>query len=235
MLDVAQDGFGAIDSLPLPVMQFHLAPQRTKDWDAAGATFGYCASKHETFFGYRLHLVVTLAGLIVDFELTPATADEREAAADMLSNHPERTYLRDKGYVSAPLAERLEENAGVRLLALRRVKQRASLPETLTRSSMRFRQIIETVNSQLADQFTIEHNYARSFWGLCARLYTKLAAHTLCIFSTACSATPTGCRSTRSPFLSSTRAQYYHSSARPLDEPHLVLPAFPLRYVLRLL
>ena len=46
----------------------------------------------------------------------------------------------------------------------------------------RFRQIIETVNGQLVDQFTIEHNYAHSFSGLCARLYTKLAAHTLCIY-----------------------------------------------------
>ena len=51
MLDVAQDAYGAIDSLPLPVMQFHLAPQRTRDWDAHGATFGYCASKKQVFSG----------------------------------------------------------------------------------------------------------------------------------------------------------------------------------------
>ncbi|NCC33176.1 MAG: hypothetical protein EOM24_14350 [Chloroflexia bacterium] len=44
-----------------------------------------------------------------------------------------------------------------------------------------FRQIIETVNGQLAEQFGLEQNYAHSFWGLCARLYTKLAAHTLCV------------------------------------------------------
>lgn len=182
MLDVAQDAYGAIDSLPLPVLEFHLAPQRTKDWDAAGATFGYCASKHEAFFGYRLHLVVTLGGVIVDFELTAANADEREAAEDMLSSHPERTYLGDKGYVSTAVAERLVEGAGVRLLALRRSNQREPLPEALSRLISRFRQIIETVNSQLADQFTIERNYAHSFWGLCARLYTKLAAHTLCIY-----------------------------------------------------
>ena len=182
VLDVAQDAYGAIDSLPLPVMQFHLAPQRTKDWDAAGATYGYCASKHETFFGYRLHLVVTLGGVIVDFELTAANADEREAAEDMLSNHPSRTYLGDKGYISAALAAELNDKAGVRLLALRRANQREPLPETLTRLISRFRQIIETVNGQLVDQFTIEHNYAHSFWGLCARLYTKLTAHTLCIY-----------------------------------------------------
>ena len=100
----------------------------------------------------------------------------------MLSTHPDRTYIADKGYVSAALAAHLEETAGVRLVALRRANQRDMLPEALTRLISRFRQIIETVNGQLVDQFTIEHNYAHSFSGLCARVYTKLAAHTLCIY-----------------------------------------------------
>jgi len=42
-------------------------------------------------------------------------------------------------------------------------------------------QIAETVNSQLAEQFHIEVNHAQSFGGLCAHLYTKLTAHTLCL------------------------------------------------------
>ncbi|MDP9352724.1 MAG: IS982 family transposase, partial [Chloroflexota bacterium] len=44
------------------------------------------------------------------------------------------------------------------------------------------RQIIETVNSQLTEQFGIERNRAHTFLGLCTRLYGKLAAHTLCIY-----------------------------------------------------
>ncbi len=44
------------------------------------------------------------------------------------------------------------------------------------------RQLIETVNGQLAGQLGIEKNYAHSFWGLCTRLYSKLTAHTLCIY-----------------------------------------------------
>lgn len=181
MLDVAQEAYGAIDSLPVPVVQFHLAPQRTRDWDAAGATFGYCASKKQTFFGYRLHLVVTLGGVILDFELTAANADEREAAADLLPAYRGRTFLGDKGYVQAQLAAELARS-GVRLIALRRANQRVRLPNMLSRLINRFRQIIETVNGQLTDQFAIEHNYAHSFWGLCARLYTKLTAHTLCLY-----------------------------------------------------
>lgn len=41
---------------------------------------------------------------------------------------------------------------------------------------------IETVNGQLSGQFAIAKNYAHSFWGLCTRLYSKLTAHTLCIY-----------------------------------------------------
>lgn len=179
-LDVAQDAYGAIDGLPLPVLKFHLAPQRTRDWDAHGATFGYCASKKQTYFGYRLNLVVTLGGVILDFELTSANADEREAAEDLLPLHPGRTYLSDKGYVSAELAERLRHQ-GVCLIALRRENQHDQFPAPFQRLITRFREIIETVNGQLAEQFGLEQNYAHSFWGLCARLYTKLAAHTLCV------------------------------------------------------
>lgn len=179
-LDVAQDAYGAIDSLPVPVLQFHLAPQRTRDWDAHGATYGYCASKKLPFFGFRLHLVVTLGGVILDFELTSATGDEREVAEDLLPAQSGRTFLGDKGYVSTALAARLAAQ-GVRLVALRRANQHQQLPEALTDLVQRFRQIIETVNGQLSEQFAVEQNYAHSFWGLCARLYTKLAAHTLCL------------------------------------------------------
>ena len=64
--------------------------------------------------------------------------------------------------------------------------QAAQQPEKTFASARRLydsvRQIIETVNSQLGAQFSIETNHAHTFRGLCARLYTKLTAHTLCIY-----------------------------------------------------
>jgi IS5 family transposase len=181
LLDVAQDAYGAIESLPVPVVQFHLAPQRSRDWDAYGATFGQCAAKTQTCFGYRVHLIVTLGGVILDVAVTGATADKRTVAEDLLPALSGRTFLGDKGYVKATLAAQLQEQ-GVRLIALRRAHQHVQLPATLTRLMKRFRQIIETVNRQLGEQFAIEQNHAHSFWGLCARLYTKLTAHTLCLY-----------------------------------------------------
>ena len=44
------------------------------------------------------------------------------------------------------------------------------------------RQIVETVNGQLVEQFTIQLHHAHTFVGLCTRLLTKLTAHTLCIY-----------------------------------------------------
>src|SRR5260221_3347234 len=44
-LDVAVDRQCAIDSLPVPVMGFHLMPGSSGDWAAYGADYGQCASK----------------------------------------------------------------------------------------------------------------------------------------------------------------------------------------------
>jgi hypothetical protein len=70
-LDVAHDGQCAIDSLPLPVVKFHLVPASTGDWAAHGAAFGKVPSKKMTIFGYMLHLLITLGGVILDVGLAP--------------------------------------------------------------------------------------------------------------------------------------------------------------------
>jgi len=79
-------------------------------------------------------------------------------------------------------AEQLWEQYQIRLLTLPRANQHTQLPPTVRRLINHVRQIIETVNGQLTEQFGIETNHAQSFWGLCARLYTKLTAHTLCLY-----------------------------------------------------
>ena len=85
--------------------------------------------------------------MIIAFELTSANADERDAAEDLLPLYPGRTFLGDKGYVSADLAERLR-GYGVNLIALRRENQHEPLPDPVRRLITRFREIIETVNGQ---------------------------------------------------------------------------------------
>ncbi len=45
---------------------------------AGWAEYGYCASHSRYFWGLRLHLVATLAGLPIGYALTGAKADERQ-------------------------------------------------------------------------------------------------------------------------------------------------------------
>ncbi len=120
VLDVAQDHQCVIDSLPIEVVQFHLVPSSTGDWAAYGATFGACPTKKRTIYGYRLHLLITVGGTILDFELTSANADERDAARDLLLDKRDLTVIGDKGFISAPRAAELLAQANIRLLTLKR-------------------------------------------------------------------------------------------------------------------
>jgi hypothetical protein len=181
-LDVAQDRQCLIDSLPIPVVQFHLVPSSTGDWAAHEANFGKVSSKKQTIFGYKLHLVVTLGGVILDFELAPANATDLEVGFELLSEHTDLDVIGDKGYISAEKADQLWQHNRVRLRTLPRRNQKKQLPPEVKRLFNVVRQLIETVNGQLTQQFNIETNRAHTFWGLCTRLHTKLAAHTLCIY-----------------------------------------------------
>ena len=181
-LDIAQDPQCVIDSLPVPVVHFHLAPSSTGEWAAYGADFGKVPSKKQTIFGYKLHLLITMGGVILDFELAGASLDEREIAVDMLSDHTDLDVIGDKGYVSQDKAAQLWRHNRIRLRTLPKRNQKPQLPPATRRLFNSVRQLIETVNGQLTEQFPLETNHAHTFWGLCTRLYTKLTAHTLCIY-----------------------------------------------------
>lgn len=182
MLDLSTDGQCAIDSLPVPVVKFHLVPGSTGDWSAHGADFGKVASKKTTIFGFKLHLLVSLGGVILDFELAPASAADLSVGSELLTEHTDLTVFGDKGYISAEVARQLLHQNRLRLITLPRSNQVKQLPKTVRHTFNAVRQIIETVNGQLTEQFNIQLNHAHTFWGLCTRLLTKLTAHTLCIY-----------------------------------------------------
>ncbi len=183
LLDLAQDRQCVLDALPIPVIRFHLvAGANHADWQAYAARFGKVPAKKVTIFGYKLYLLVTLNGVILDFVLAPANVLELHAGVELLEEHTDLDAVGDKAFISKPLATRLWEENRVRLITLPRRNQRRQVPKPLRRLVNAARQIIETVTSQLAEQFAIEVNHAQSFWGLTARLLTKLTAHTLCVY-----------------------------------------------------
>lgn len=181
-LDLAHDRRCVLDSLPIPVIRFHLVPASNRtEWQAYDARFGKVPAKQITIFGYKLYLLVTLTGVIRDFVLAPANVVELQAGGDLLVAHTDLDVFGDKAFISARIATEVREQNRIRLVTLPRRNQRSQVPPPVRRTLNAARQVAETVNSQLAEQFHIEINHAQSFWGLCARLATKLTAHTLCL------------------------------------------------------
>lgn len=183
-IDYAHDRYCVIDSLPVPVLNFHLVPgaASARYWRTEGADYGRVTTKKQTIFGYKLHLLVTLTGVIRTFSLAAASAHDLTVAPDLLGDEWDRVVLGDKGYISAPLAQALQEERQVTLIAPQRSNQRPQRDPAFTRMVNGMRQVIETINNQLEGQFRIGRNHAHTFAGLCARLASKLTAHTLCIY-----------------------------------------------------
>ena len=182
LLDVAQDRQCASDSLPVPVMAFHTVPTSRADWNAAGATFGRVTTKRQTIFGYQLHLLVTRNGVMLDFELTPANVADITAGYELLAGHQNVVVIGDKAYIGQARAAELRAQTGTGVITSTRRTHHQQASSAVNRLVNHARQIIEVVNSQLSEQFKIERNHAHTFAGLCTRLYSKLAAHTLWIY-----------------------------------------------------
>lgn len=181
-LDLADDRQCVIDSLPVPVVQFHRAWFASSDWAEVGAAYGRVTSKHQSIYGYKLHLLMTLSGVILNFELAPANETDLNVGLELLEQPHDLEVIGDKAFIDQARQAELERSHQIKLKTLPRLNQKRKVSLVVRRLFNSVRQIVETVNGQLAEQFNIEHNHAHSLWGLCARLYTKLAGHTISVY-----------------------------------------------------
>ena len=168
-----------IDSFPLPVCKFGRA-RYCRSFRVNGANYGKCPSKKETYFGFKVHALITIEGYITAFEITPASVDDREGLRDFAENHLCLTVLGDKGYTGEQLWEDMQEK-GICLMSLKPSNHKNNWPKEVRQVIFRFRRRIETVFSQLSEQLNAEKVLAKSFRGLCTRLQNKILGHNLCM------------------------------------------------------
>lgn len=173
-----------VDSMPIPVCGFGRAhfSKRFKDI----ATYGYCASKKETYYGLKLHAAVTLDGYITSIELTAANVDDREILWELIPNAYQTIVLGDKGYIGDRIAQELKSEKGMTLLALKRSNSKSPYPKDLRNWISKHRRRIETSFSQLAEQFHVNEVLANSLSGLKARLQSKILGHNISYFVNKC-------------------------------------------------
>lgn len=177
-LGTAHSKCHVVDGFPMPVC--HFARAHFSQVFCGEAAYGYCASKKQTFYGFRGLLLTTEKGVIHDIAIVPANVDERDALDELSLAPLSGLLLGDKGFIRPALKERLAEQGLNLQTPLRENMQDTREPRFLSWMKST-RRIVETTIGQLTERFDIERNRARKLWQLTSRIYRKIAAHTLCV------------------------------------------------------
>jgi hypothetical protein len=143
------------------------------------AALGFCAAKKETYYGFRLLALTTLDGIIVDWDLFAANADEREGALEVLENGRDLSVLGDKGFLDQRRQSVLREEQGLLLLTPKRKNQHQQNRPAWDRLMNRTRRLIETAFAQAKGTFGLEKPGARTVWGILSRVIAKITGLTI--------------------------------------------------------
>lgn len=177
-IDGGEDYF-CIDSKPIAVCRLARSKRcrfgrgeglRSPDW-------GYCASQQMYYFGYKLHAVCGLNGVIHSYELSKASVHDINYLKNLKGQFFDCTIIGDRGYISADIQTSLFETQHLCLEFPYRGNQKGAKP--LFPLFAKSRKRIETLFSQLVDQFMIVRNYAKRVDGLIARIGYKLCSYTV--------------------------------------------------------
>ena len=168
-----------IDSMPLEICKNARASRSKicRDVEYALPSKGYCASQKTYYFGYKLHGICSISGVIQSIDITPASVHDIHMLKDVKLDYSKCTLLGDMGCLSADIQMNLFESVQVKLETPMRKNQNNYVEQPFTFKKGRKR--IETLFSQMCDQFRIRSNYAKSFIGFRARILSKITAVTL--------------------------------------------------------
>ena len=185
---VYTDDVHLVDSTPIECARSRPTVRRS---DLAGwAGYGYCPSHSRFFWGLRLHLITTTAGLPVAWAVTSPSQDEREVLRSMLEHLATtgaHTIITDKGYRSADLEDDLNQ-AGLTLL---RPAARNEAPRPGAAALKKIRQRIESVFDTLKDQLSLERHNGRTPTGVTTRVAQRILALTAAIWHNDNTSNPT--------------------------------------------
>ncbi len=168
-----------VDSMPLEVCKLSRS-SRSKICKQDSYTFpdkGYCASQGSHYYGYKLHAVCSVNGVFQSIDLSPASVHDVNYLKDIKTQISDCTLIGDRGYLSAEIQLNLFETCNIKLNTPMRNNQKDYKKQPYVFRKKRKR--IETLFSQLCDQFMIRRNYAKSFQGFKTRILSKITALTV--------------------------------------------------------
>ena len=171
-----------VDSMPLEICKLSRSARSRickRDYQTVPDR-GYCASQDSTYYGYKLHAVCTLEGVFIDFDISQASIHDIHFLKDIKQMYQNCTIIGDKGYLSIDYQRDLFSSNKIKLEIPMRVNQHNYQPQNYIFRKSRKR--IETLFSQLCDQFMIRNNYAKSFGGFKNRVLSKIMVLTVIQF-----------------------------------------------------
>ena len=166
-----------IDSMPIPVCEFGRA--HFSKCFKGEASYGICASKKETYFGFKFHALTTVDGFLTDYVITPANIDDRNAVWDLCDKYRSISIIGDKGYINKRLTPELKNERDIDLLFLKRENSRDNYPKEVRQLLFKVRRRIETSFSQLTEQLNLNKVKSKSMLGFMTRTSIKVLAHNI--------------------------------------------------------
>lgn len=168
-----------VDSMPLEICKF-ARHNRIKicneDFETAPSK-GFCASQNNWFYGYKLHGVCSISGIFHSLDITKAEVHDIHFLKNIKEQMADCVLLGDRGYLSDAIQLDLFQSVNIKLETPMRSNQKNYVPQPYIFRKTRKR--IETLFSQLCDQFMIRRNYAKTFDGFKTRILAKITALTL--------------------------------------------------------
>jgi hypothetical protein len=132
------------------------------------------------YFGYKLHALCGLSGVIHSYDLSKASVADLHYMKDVKHTYHDCSIYGDKGYIGADVQLDLFETAHIRQECPYRLNQKDWKPTFIPFAKARKR--IETIFSQLTDQFLVIRNYAKITNGLFARIKINIIKKVSCFF-----------------------------------------------------
>lgn len=168
----------AIDSMPLEICKMARSERNKmgKEAEYSAPNKGFCASQNKYFYGYKLHGVCSPQGVIQALDLSQASVHDVHYLKDVRHSFSNCIITGDRGYINKGLKEELLVERNIDIQSPMRCNQKdiEKVPYVLKK----IRKRIETVFSQLCDQFMIQRNYAKSFRGYKTRILAKISGMT---------------------------------------------------------
>lgn len=126
----------------------------------------------------KVHVITDLYGNPIEYLLTKAEVDDREALYELSETIYINTLFGDKGYVGN-IDKDLKREKGIKLYALKRSNSKTPLPKVFRNLISKARRRIESTFNQLIEHFDIQRVRANSIIGLSTMLEAKFLCFNL--------------------------------------------------------